>query len=562
MKRGVNRLASSSNKLVPSSIAFISSLCYKSSGYFYWALALVMTIVIGTLALMKHDVASINGATFDTVMKMRWTSPEADKNIVILDIDENSLAEMARDYGRWPWSRDVFAQALAELEFAEAKSILFTILITDPDTEHPKSDATLSFVASESFVTVYPLVRLPKENDAFSQLEVCDLIAPGVLKCKPGIKVAAILPGLPGMRHDLGMINHKLDEDGVLRRGSLVWNDAEWSFPTMVGGALSLANIKPKVKDPSSYILNWRNEKNSYQKISFSDYMASLMGDERIEAGFFKDKHVIISVSALGLAVQKTTANGLQDGGDIIATALDDAINGTHLKPLPRWIVLLLTVLFLWSLAALFVFRRSQSRLDGIFAAIQAAVVGVMAVAVNYTTYFIDLTPLVTFGMAYYGVGRIHHMMASKVLMGASHYMDRIMSKDAAELNGLGLIGFDDRLTKRKLEEQLKKKVKKWNMRSLIKSLDSPYVFFTHDAFQKNQMFESANDVVCVVVLEDIDAIPEILDEIIDYLKERGVEHFVSQVIEIPSSVRDEQELIPKFITAKTLTVTSQVMST
>jgi len=545
------RLAASRKDAVSKSLSSISNFCHKNTRHFYWSLAFFLSVVIALLGFFRADVAAINGATFDTVMKMRWTSPSPSKEIVILDIDEKSLAEMAPDYGRWPWRRDVFAQVLAELEFAEAKSIMFTVLITDPDTDHPRSDATLSFVASESYVTVYPLVRLPAGNDVSSKLEVCDLIPAGAMRCRAGQVLAAILPALPGMQHDLGIMNHRLDDDGILRRWSLLWNDGSWKMPTMVGGALALAHIDPKVAGNISYILNWRNRRNSYKTISISDYIATLDGDGRIPGEFFKDKHVIIAASALGLTVRKPTSVGLMHDGEILATALDDAINGTYLRPTPIWVVLVLTIVFIWGLAALFVFGRSQRRLDGMFAGIQVGAVGVMALAINYTTYFIDLTPLATFGLVYYMVGRVHHMLASRVFMGAPGHLERIIHNSDQGIDFIGVIAFND--------EMRKFQAGKWNMVRLQKEFDTAQIFFCHNSFEKNQIFEGANDVVSIIVIGSAGLQDQLLKKVTDYLGQRGIDSYISQVFEIPDVINSNRALIPRFIASKTLGVVAQV---
>ena len=49
---------------------------------------------------LDYDAGSL-----DFAMDWRLSSPEANHDIVIIDIDERSLAIMAEEYGRWPWPR-------------------------------------------------------------------------------------------------------------------------------------------------------------------------------------------------------------------------------------------------------------------------------------------------------------------------------------------------------------------------------------------------------------------------------------------------------------------------
>ena len=63
--------------------------------------------------------------------RLRWTMPGTlDERIVIVDIDEKSLAEV----GRWPWSRNRLAELVEEL-FERQKAVLvgFDVVFAEPD---------------------------------------------------------------------------------------------------------------------------------------------------------------------------------------------------------------------------------------------------------------------------------------------------------------------------------------------------------------------------------------------------------------------------------------------
>jgi adenylate cyclase len=64
-------------------------------------------------------------------MRMRVQKGDLDPRIVIVDIDEKSLAEV----GRWPWSRDVVAKLVEKLDQKYfAKSISFDVIFSEADT--------------------------------------------------------------------------------------------------------------------------------------------------------------------------------------------------------------------------------------------------------------------------------------------------------------------------------------------------------------------------------------------------------------------------------------------
>ncbi|WP_373419956.1 CHASE2 domain-containing protein [Herbaspirillum sp. RV1423] len=63
-------------------------------------------------------------------MRMRIAKVETDPRIVIVDIDEKSIAEI----GRWPWSRDVVAELIGKMaDGYEAQTIAFDVLFAEPD---------------------------------------------------------------------------------------------------------------------------------------------------------------------------------------------------------------------------------------------------------------------------------------------------------------------------------------------------------------------------------------------------------------------------------------------
>src|SRR5690554_892330 len=87
----------------------ISRLCHATGAKFYWLLAGLISAAAILAAITGVLLGNVEGGVYDRVMQLRLSSPAAADNIVILDIDEKSLAAMAPEYGRWPWPREVMA---------------------------------------------------------------------------------------------------------------------------------------------------------------------------------------------------------------------------------------------------------------------------------------------------------------------------------------------------------------------------------------------------------------------------------------------------------------------
>ena len=108
-------------------------------------------------------------ASHDVILKSRWAGPAASKSIIILDIDERSLAKMAPEHGRWPWPRSVLADGVDRLSQVGAKAVLFNVLLTDADKFNPDADSAMEAVAAMTPNVAYPMIRLNPLNDEISQ---------------------------------------------------------------------------------------------------------------------------------------------------------------------------------------------------------------------------------------------------------------------------------------------------------------------------------------------------------------------------------------------------------
>ena len=107
----------------------------RQAGAKYWArwlLALVLTAVAAaqvTAYLPGEWVGRLDLFFYD--LRMRMVKPVLDPRIVIVDIDEKSIAEI----GRWPWSRDVVAELVRQMtQTYQSPSVGFDVVFAEPDT--------------------------------------------------------------------------------------------------------------------------------------------------------------------------------------------------------------------------------------------------------------------------------------------------------------------------------------------------------------------------------------------------------------------------------------------
>ncbi len=97
-----------------------------------WAIALVLVAIafaqiLGFVPTTLSDRLDV--LAYDARMQLQ--SRQLDPRVVIVDIDEKSLAEV----GRWPWSRDVVARLVDRLStHYQVRAIGFDVVFAEPDT--------------------------------------------------------------------------------------------------------------------------------------------------------------------------------------------------------------------------------------------------------------------------------------------------------------------------------------------------------------------------------------------------------------------------------------------
>jgi len=341
-------------------------------------------------------------ASHDAILKVRFSSPQADPRIVILDVDERSIASLSETHGRWPWSRDVLASGLEKLDSLGVKAVLFSVLLAEPDKRNPSADAAMAATAEIFRPAGFPLIRLAKENDALSEIKVSMLPNAEVSPGSDDKTIAVIVPLFPAMHDRLGIANQLPDSDGIVRRYPYWWAEGGFRIPSIAQSTLTAGGIETK-ELPERYALNWRNKKDGYQRISFSDLYLDKLSETQKSS--LKQGIVVLGVSAPGIGqIKPTGIKAIVDDGEILATALDDAMSDTYLRVTPSWILFGLNLVSIWLLYLAFSTRAAKSPpINRIFVFLQSALGGITLVSASYTNYLVDLTDSMKFALAVFG---------------------------------------------------------------------------------------------------------------------------------------------------------------
>src|SRR3546814_9540969 len=107
---------------------WLASVTRRLLNNLYIYLAVVLSQLVLLDAGVLHVAENMRQQAFDLMVRNRVIVPEPDKNIIIVDINEASLAAMAEEYGRWPWPRQVFGEFLENIDAQNPKAVVFDVL--------------------------------------------------------------------------------------------------------------------------------------------------------------------------------------------------------------------------------------------------------------------------------------------------------------------------------------------------------------------------------------------------------------------------------------------------
>lgn len=382
-----------------------------------WGLVILFSAWI-VLDLTYLKVSSgLSLTTYDTMVRNRFLAAAPDSRLVVIDIDEASLARMSKEFGRWPWPRDTLASVQNFIEREEPLAIVWDIAFADADRLSPGGDAAFNESAKHSKHSHYSVIRLPAANDKQSTLTRKDLPTLWVKAPDaehPNATLAAIVPVLPHIAAgNLGFNNGYPDSDGVLRRYRYSETLADGSIiqSTPMSAAVGAAGVEtqgqsaqmrdqllriPQNLDKQGVdtgtLIAWRKSADAYPRISFADVFAKAEGDKpRQDVPSFKGKVVVIGSTAPSLHdIHPTPLVSFQAGVESLATVLDNALNARFIDEVPRWLQAAIAIGLCMGLA-LWVRRFGIASLDAALVVLPGALLGISYLSLNMLSVFLDL---------------------------------------------------------------------------------------------------------------------------------------------------------------------------
>ena len=303
-----------------------------------WLLVVATTGAIVIWMVLGGGAERANNLFYDAMIRL--DGRPADERIVIVAIDDRSLAEL----GQWPWDRQVHADMVDRLTAARARAVAYDVLFT----ESAPDDAQLAAALARS-----GLVQLPELIDAEGENGSPWRLRPPVAQ-------------LSGSAAALGHVNLTVDGDGVIRRIPLFMQSGDRIWPHLtlpLAASEGRAPARPPSRAGNELVaahaeaIAYPGPPGQYRTMSFVDVLRG-----ETPSAFLEGRLILVGATAAGLGDRYATPAAphgeLSPGVEIQAALLQTLLEGGGPRPMPDGWVAALSLAPLLALALGFLFFR------------------------------------------------------------------------------------------------------------------------------------------------------------------------------------------------------------
>ncbi len=407
----------------------LGRLVMRVGNSYYWGLAFIFAL-LGAWNLLGRPLDNqLSHQSFDLLMQQRPISYRPDPSIVILDIDEPSLASMSAEYGRWPWPRAVLAQVGKKLEEAGAGAVAFDILFADEDVANPASEAEFDSYASSSRISFYSALRLNPLNDKSSKLKLSLLKFSTPDPTSPPRKVdgertvAMILPYFDSIYEGarIGTVDLSPDGDNVVRWYHSYEAIAGYRIPSL---PFRLAQVLGwRLPQHAHNLLNWPKGVTPYRTFGFAQALAAAKNGDAAYFRQFAGKVVLVGSTAPILNdIKATPVSAQYPGIYLLATAIDNTKNHRFLQPLSPLLIWSLELLMLAASALLFAYTNQALAVAKYFFIIPAVLYAASLTSASISDTLVDLSVPAALMLGYFTFAKLFDTNVRSFIAGMGPY--------------------------------------------------------------------------------------------------------------------------------------------
>jgi len=386
-------------------------------------MGLGITILFFVFAVMKIEfIEALDLKFYDVMMNLRG-DPDAQSDIVLVDIDDDSIEKL----GRWPWRRSLLADIIKKIDAGNPKAIGLNIILSEPE----KSDGLAKIAKLEDIFSITLLeetgekgkiflqtmkdIRIDLDNDkkladaikasgkvvlpVFLQKSIVisdetetsdqqlidhsiqNIISPSGAVYPRSNEIVQPIPSFMSEAYGIGHINLAYDIDGKARRD---WPAFEYRGIFIPSYALKLTSMYLNIpgnkmradlsanihlgrhKIPTTlnteFLISFKGPGGSFKRYSFFDVI-----NDKLPPAIFKNKIVLVSPSATGVINPLSTpTDNYMTLGEFTANSIWATLNKNVILQ-PSWNDLAnILMIFFLGMIITFVFPRLKALIAGI----------------------------------------------------------------------------------------------------------------------------------------------------------------------------------------------------
>ena len=332
--------------------------------------------------------------TFDARVNMTAKHYDARQDIVVISIDDDSIEVLQDELGRWPWSRDVYAEAIEYLEAEKVDSVAFDLMFVGHQRGFEDKDLEL-VKAIGKYDNVYTSMNFDFRDN--KPVEIPDKLTINLENNSENIDYSMfsysycrlILDEIIQATDKIGFINFRRDPiDKISRRGPTFFKYQDEYYPYLAlklaadyierhegvevdkfeineNNELVFGNRRLPLDETGSMIINWYgfNEEfgihKTYRNIPFWKVYKSALNvkngkEPLIPADYFKDKLVYVGATAVSLYDAKSTPlSSVYPGVEVQATILNNILDNKVVKRVDQHVDFIISILLSFLVAIL-----------------------------------------------------------------------------------------------------------------------------------------------------------------------------------------------------------------
>ena len=288
-------------------------------------------------------------------------------DVVVIDVDEDSIAQLQPKIGAWPYDREIYALVTQWLKKAGARGIAFDIVFS----EARKGDDAFAETIDDRVVLAAAALPFTFERDAQYHALLQKKWVNAAPKSDVKVLTDVTLPHAQlAARAKIGVTFTDIDRDGILRRTPLgysvygrfapslalaLWQAGSQSTVAVADGWVSMGDKRWPVSDKGEVLLRYPKDVSSLRTVSFYQAVLAAGGLAGMEslAASFRGKRVVIGSSSALLGDLKQTPLGMLPGLKVQAMVGGLLAGGHVLKPRSTPWMLLLAAGAMWLTASL-----------------------------------------------------------------------------------------------------------------------------------------------------------------------------------------------------------------